>query len=195
MNLRGKSVNRSATLAAAIALMMLVAARAFAADAPTKVDSGTLDRARALAESGKYLEAEKPLADVLAAIDSGQFPAGDLGRCLSAIEDVNRSLGRKGNDALNIALRYRKFVSEKLADDPATRNRLLEQNSADLADILLSMDRAAEAQKYLAIALAAAEKRTDADPFHTLSLLVKAAQLYQTQDDPVRAKQYGNRAI
>src|SRR5580765_5729727 len=195
MNLSMNSVHRAVRLAATIALITLAADRGDAADAPTKVDAGTLNRALALAESGKFLEAEKPLHDALAAIDTGQVAATDLGRCLSAIEDVNRALGRKSDDALKIALRYRKFVSEKLAGDPATRNRLLEQNSADLADILLSMDRAAEAQKYLAIALAAAEKRTDADPFHTLSLLVKAAQLYQTQDDPVRAKQYGNRAI
>jgi CHAT domain-containing protein/tetratricopeptide (TPR) repeat protein len=195
MSVPGKSANRSAGLAATIALMLVAAAGAAAADEPPKVDAGTLDRALALAESRKFLEAEKPLHDALASIDAGRLPASDLGRCLSAIEEVNRELGRKNDDALKVALRYRKFVSEKLADDPATRNRVLEQNSADLADILLSMDRAADAQKYLAAALAAAEKRTDADPFHTLSLLVKTAQLYQSQDDPVRAKQYGNRVI
>src|SRR5262245_18994607 len=158
MSILGESVSRSARLAAAIVLMLLAAARAAAADAPTRVDAGALDRARGLVESGKLLEAEKPLHDVLAAIDAGQLSASDLGRCLSAIEDVNRALGRKGDDALKVALRYRKFISEKLAGDRATRDRLLEQNSADLADILLGMDRAADAQKYLTAALAAAEK-------------------------------------
>jgi CHAT domain-containing protein/tetratricopeptide (TPR) repeat protein len=196
MNLLWKTVNRGAILAATTASMMLVTATGtIAADAPAKVDAGTLDRARGLAEAGKFVEAEKPLHDVLTAIDAGQLSAGDLGRCLSAIEDVNRALGRKGDDALKVAMRYRKFVSEKLAGDPATRDRLLEQNTADLVDILLAMDRATDAQKYLTAALAAAEKRTDADPFHTLSLLVKAGQLHQSQDDPVHAKQFGNRVI
>jgi CHAT domain-containing protein len=195
MSVPGKSIKRSIHLAAAVALMLLAAARAVAADAPPKVDANTLDRARGLAEGGKFIDAEKPLHDVLAAIDAGQLSANDLGRCLSAIEDVNRALGHKGDDALKVALRYRRFVSEKLAGDPATRDRLLEQNSADLADILLAMDRAADAQKYLTAALAVTEKREGADPFHTLSLLVKTAQLYQSQDDPARAKQYGNRVI
>ena len=89
MNLRGKTVNRAAMRAAAIALMMLAAARAVAADAPPKVDANTLDRARGLAEGGKFLEAEQLLHDVLAAIDAGQLSASDLGD-IGDIGDIGR---------------------------------------------------------------------------------------------------------
>ncbi|HEY2762035.1 MAG TPA: tetratricopeptide repeat protein, partial [Pirellulales bacterium] len=145
-----------------------------------KVDEATLELARTLYESGKFVESEKLLRQVIAAIDAGSIPVSQSGRCLGPLATIYRSWGRN-DDALKIALRYRKFISEISALDPATRNQLLDQNAADLADILTALDRSAEAEQYLQATLTEAEKHTDANPQRTLTLLVKLAQLADTQ--------------
>src|SRR5262249_38271168 len=154
-----------------------------------------MERAIELSQSGKFLEAEKPLQDALSAIDSGQLPANELGRCLKALTDVNRELGRKNAAALNIALRYRRFAKDKLASDPASLSQMLAQNAGDLAGILIALNRCSEAEGYLRPALDDTKRQSAADPLLKLSLLVKMAEVCHLQDDPLGAKKYGNLVI
>jgi CHAT domain-containing protein/tetratricopeptide (TPR) repeat protein len=164
-----------------------------AADPPAQVDESTLERGRTLFESGKYVDAEKLLKEVLAAIDAGKLPQSDLGRCTGPLADIYRAWGRQ-DDALKVALRYRKFVLDLKALDPGTRDRMLDQNTSDIADILTALDRTAEAEKLLQDSLAAAEKKTDGNPLRTLTLLAKLARLAEAKDDSAKAHEYWDRA-
>jgi len=164
------------------------------AKSPAKVDQTTLELARTLFESGKFVESEKLLRQVLAAIDAGQMPASQLGRCLGPLANIYRAWGRN-DDALKIALRYRKYIGDLSALDTPTRNQLLDQNAGDLADILTALDRPAEAEQYLQATLTEAEKHTDANPQRTLTVLVKLAQLADAQNDHDKAQPRWQRVV
>ena len=164
------------------------------AKSSAKVDQSTLELARTLYESGKFVDAEKLLRQVLVAIDAGQIPASQSGRCLGPLASIYRAWGRN-DDALKIALRYRKFIGDLSALDPATRNQLLDQNTADLTDILTALDRPAEAEQYLTATLSDAEKHADANPQRTLSLLVKLARLADSRADHDKARERWQRVV
>ena len=164
------------------------------AKSPTKVDQATLELARTQFEAGKLVEAEKLLRQVLAAIDAGQMPANQTGRCLGPLTSIYRAWGRN-EDALKIALRYRKFISELSALDPTTRNQLLDQNTSDLTDILAALDRPTEAEQYLQTSLTEAEKHSDVNPQRTLTLLVRLAQLADQRSNQQASRERWQKVI
>src|SRR5262245_34132841 len=165
-----------------------------AAQSAATADSGTLERARALFDTGKYVESEKLLREVLTTIDAGKMSPSELGRCLAPLADIYRAWSRN-DEALKLSLRYRQFISERSALDPATRDRLLDQNASNLADLLVALDRTADAAKYLEASLATADKQIETNPLRALNLLVKLARLAETQDDDAKAKKYWDRVI
>ncbi|HEY2880817.1 MAG TPA: tetratricopeptide repeat protein, partial [Pirellulales bacterium] len=148
---------------------------------------GSLDRARAMFESGKYVEAEKLLAQVLAAIDAGQLPQTEMGRCVSPLADIYRAWGHY-DDALKMALRYRQFIGSLKGLDPAEHDRQLVQNTCNLADIYTALGQPADAEKYLKDDLGAMENRGDTNPLPTLKLAVRFAQLADDENQADEAK-------
>ncbi len=89
------------------------------------------------------------------------------------------------DDALEIALRYRKYVFSISALDAATRNDLLDKNATDLADILTALDRPKEADEYLQQVLSQAQKQNN--PTRTLNVLVKIGRVAEAQGDNAKA--------
>ncbi len=161
----------------------------------SKVDRSTLDRALVLYENRKLTEAEKLFREVLAAGDAGQIPQADAARCLGPLTTIYQSWGRKDNEALTVAWKYHKYVTDKLADDPVNRDRELDNNSSYVVEILLALGRTADAEKLEQNMLAAAEKHPDANPLRTLKWLWKLSQFYQLQENSEQAKHYGERTV
>ena len=156
-----------------------------AASSDAKVDLSTLELGLSDFDKGRYVEAEKLLCAALVAIDAGKIaPPGNLSRCLEKLSAIYRAWGRH-DDALEIALRYRKYILGISALDAATRNDLLDKNASALADILTALDRPKEADGYLQQVLAQARKQNN--PIRALNVLVKIGQVAEAQGDNAKA--------
>jgi CHAT domain-containing protein/tetratricopeptide (TPR) repeat protein len=187
--------SRFAVVGLLAAVLVFCAANVARSAEPTEpVTAKTLARAIALVENNKLDEAEQQLLVVLAAIDAKKLQQGEM-QCLKALADIYRARGRTDGQARAISLRYRTLIDKQFANDRTRRNDYMDQSSGDLADILLAMDRAAEAEKYLQESLDRALKTVDADPQRAVGLLARLARLDDAQDDVGKSRQEWNRVV
>ncbi len=181
-----------------LALVAVFAGRPTVVAASPPVDESTINKAQELMKGGQLVPAERLLRQALAAIDAGSLPAIQLGRTLKPLVEIYREWGRN-DDALRMALRHRKFLSD-LKADPTIRQEEFDKNTLALVDILAALARYDEAERYLAAAIQVEQARTDqagprADPSRRLRLLVTAAQLADAAGDVAKNRERWSQVV
>lgn len=180
-----------AGLLAACCLLIGAIQAATAADAPpaaAPVDQKTILQAAAFFNAGRLVEAERLYQQILAAVDAGSLPAAEQGRTLGPLVQIYRTWGRN-EDALRMAERNRKFLTDSRTLVAQVRQRQLDENALQLVDILSGLARYEDAERYLAEAIKSESARSPGDPARRLLLLIKSAQLADAAGDPAKGRE------
>ena len=143
-------------------------------------DQQSLVKGRSLHQAGRLVEAEKLLAESLAAIDAGELPRNQLGQCLSPLIEIYRTWGRN-EQALAAAERYQKFLRAQTSNDRNRRDKTLAETALTIGDLQSALGRYEEAEK--AVAEAAALNGKSTDPLAKLKIQVRLARIAEAREN------------